>query len=184
MDRYAAEWHNQFIITHPCFDDKMSPASGGIRPASESSSSCPPHARDLDPLPDGSIVYWEHFGMMDKKDYQEKNYRKLQNYLANGIYPPHNLIVTFDGENMLIISLCFSISSHIWNILTATPGLSGITGTNLPPKDRESPSPPLLWAFVFRHMMSNAQSNGKLFANQFSCSLFWFASCHKCRTAR
>ena len=51
-------------------------------------------------LPDGSIVYWEHFGMMDKKDYQEKNYRKLQNYLANGIYPPHNLIMTFDGENM------------------------------------------------------------------------------------
>ena len=51
-------------------------------------------------LPDGSIVYWEHFGMMDKKDYQEKNYRKLQNYLANGIYPPHNMILTFDGENM------------------------------------------------------------------------------------
>ncbi len=51
-------------------------------------------------LPDGSIVYWEHFGMMDKKDYQEKNYRKMQNYLANGIYPPHNMILTFDGENM------------------------------------------------------------------------------------
>lgn len=51
-------------------------------------------------LPDGSIMYWEHFGMMDKKDYQEKNYRKLQNYLANSIYSPHNMILTFDGENM------------------------------------------------------------------------------------
>ncbi len=51
-------------------------------------------------LPDGSIVYWEHFGMMDKKDYQEENYRRLQKYLANGIYPPHNMIMTFDGENM------------------------------------------------------------------------------------
>ncbi len=51
-------------------------------------------------LPDGSIMYWEHFGMMDKKDYQEENYRRLQKYLANGIYPPHNMIMTFDGENM------------------------------------------------------------------------------------
>lgn len=50
--------------------------------------------------PDGSIIYWEHFGMMDKQDYQEKNYRKLQNYLANGIYPPHNMILTFDGDSM------------------------------------------------------------------------------------
>lgn len=51
-------------------------------------------------LPGGGIMYWEHFGMMDKSNYQEKNYRKLQNYLANGIYPPHNMIMTFDGDNM------------------------------------------------------------------------------------
>ena len=51
-------------------------------------------------LADGRTMYWEHFGMMDKKDYQEDNYRKLQLYLANGIYPPHNMIMTFDGEGL------------------------------------------------------------------------------------
>ena len=51
-------------------------------------------------LADGSIIYWEHFGMMDMEKYQRKNYMRLQDYLANGIYPPHNMILTFDGDNM------------------------------------------------------------------------------------
>jgi hypothetical protein len=28
-------------------------------------------------LPDGRVVYWEHFGRMDSSDYREKNYKKL-----------------------------------------------------------------------------------------------------------
>ncbi len=51
-------------------------------------------------LEDNSLMFWEHFGMMDKPEYQEKNYLRLQKYLSNGIYPPKNLILTFDGENM------------------------------------------------------------------------------------
>ena len=51
-------------------------------------------------LVDGSLVYWEHFGMMDDPEYRDKNYVRIQKYLANGIYPPKNLILTFDGEDM------------------------------------------------------------------------------------
>ena len=45
-------------------------------------------------LPDGTLIYWEHFGMMENPKYQEDNYRRLQKYLSNGIYPPKNLIMT------------------------------------------------------------------------------------------
>lgn len=62
-------------------------------------------------LKDGSLVYWEHLGMMDKPEYQKDNYERLKMYLANGIYPPKNLILTFDGENMPFDN------SAIWRII-------------------------------------------------------------------
>ena len=62
-------------------------------------------------LPDGTLIYWEHFGMMENPKYQEDNYRRLQKYLSNGIYPPKNLIMTFDGEKMPFDN------SAIWRII-------------------------------------------------------------------
>lgn len=51
-------------------------------------------------LSDGTLIYWEHLGMMDRPDYQRNNFEKMKKYLSNGIYPPKNLILTFDGDDM------------------------------------------------------------------------------------
>lgn len=50
-------------------------------------------------LPDGREIYLEHFGMMNDPAYREISYRKLTDYFHNGIYPPHNLIITMDGPD-------------------------------------------------------------------------------------
>ena len=50
-------------------------------------------------LPDGREIYLEHLGMMNDLAYREVNYRKLTDYFLNGIYPPHNLIITMDGPD-------------------------------------------------------------------------------------
>jgi len=49
-------------------------------------------------LPDGRIIYWEHFGRMDLKDYREKNYKRLTVYHFNQIFPPDNLIITMESQ--------------------------------------------------------------------------------------
>lgn len=49
-------------------------------------------------LPDGSVMYWEHFGRMDLPDYRQKNFKRLANYHYNGIYPPNNLIITMESH--------------------------------------------------------------------------------------
>lgn len=51
-------------------------------------------------LPDGEVIYWEHMGMWDNDEYKEDNIRKMTLYFQNGIYPPKNLILTFDGKEM------------------------------------------------------------------------------------
>lgn len=50
-------------------------------------------------LPDGRKIFWEHAGRMDKSGYRERHNRKMKLYYENGIYQPHNLIVTFDGPD-------------------------------------------------------------------------------------
>ena len=50
-------------------------------------------------LPDGTIIYWEHKGMLDNPEYVELDNERMQLYYINGIYQPHNLIVTSDGPN-------------------------------------------------------------------------------------
>ena len=50
-------------------------------------------------LPDRREIYLEHFGMMNDPAYREVNYRKLTDYFLNGIYPPHNLVITMDGPD-------------------------------------------------------------------------------------
>ena len=49
-------------------------------------------------LPDGRVIYWEHFGRMDSSEYREKNYKKLSVYHFNDIYPPANLIITMESR--------------------------------------------------------------------------------------
>ena len=37
--------------------------------------------------------------MMNDEGYRESSYRKMTDYFLNGIYPPHNLIITMDGPD-------------------------------------------------------------------------------------
>ena len=48
-------------------------------------------------LPDGTVIYWEHFGLLDKEIYRDEFKDKVPLYYDNNIYPPKNLIITMDG---------------------------------------------------------------------------------------
>ncbi len=48
----------------------------------------------------GEIYYWEHFGMMDDRKYQEKFYSKIEDYVSNGIIPGINLIITCETKEI------------------------------------------------------------------------------------
>lgn len=50
-------------------------------------------------FPSGFIVYWEHKGRLDDRNYMLRDIDKTQLYYHNGIFEPHNLIVTTDGPN-------------------------------------------------------------------------------------
>jgi len=45
------------------------------------------------------LFYWEHFGMMDKPSYVQKNNSRLQIYLSHDIIPGKNLIITYETSN-------------------------------------------------------------------------------------
>ena len=47
-------------------------------------------------LPDGRIIIWEHWGMLDKLTYCENNVEKLHTYHANHFVIGKNLIITQD----------------------------------------------------------------------------------------
>lgn len=49
-------------------------------------------------LPDRKI-YWEHKGLLSSPDYLESDALRTYIYHKNGIYQPHNLIVTCDGPS-------------------------------------------------------------------------------------
>lgn len=42
--------------------------------------------------------YWEHFGLMDEKEYCEKAIKKIESLGKNGIFPGKNLIMTFETK--------------------------------------------------------------------------------------
>lgn len=50
-------------------------------------------------LPDGSVLLWEHEGMMDTEKYRKRNLRKLMLYFRNGYYVPKNLIFTMESDD-------------------------------------------------------------------------------------
>ena len=45
------------------------------------------------------IVYWEHFGCMDNPEYARKACEKIMLYVANGIIPSIDLIITFETKD-------------------------------------------------------------------------------------
>lgn len=47
----------------------------------------------------GEIFYWEHVGRLDDPGYSVKVPGRLRLYINNGIYPDHNLILTFESGN-------------------------------------------------------------------------------------
>ncbi len=49
-------------------------------------------------LPDGTVIYWEHAGLMDNPGYRARHFEKIGLYYDNNIYEPKNLIVTMDGK--------------------------------------------------------------------------------------
>lgn len=49
-------------------------------------------------LPDGSIIIWEHFGILSKKDYCLRSAKKLNIFQLNGLVLGANLILTMDDN--------------------------------------------------------------------------------------
>lgn len=45
----------------------------------------------------GEKIIWEHFGMMDNKEYRDDNFKKIYTYLLNGYVIGDNLILTSDA---------------------------------------------------------------------------------------
>ena len=48
------------------------------------------------------VYYWEHFGMMDDKDYVNANIDKINEYARVGIIPGKNLIMTFETKDNVL----------------------------------------------------------------------------------
>ena len=46
----------------------------------------------------GEYYYWEHFGMMDEKEYRSQACNKIKLYCENGIIPSINLITTYETQ--------------------------------------------------------------------------------------
>ena len=46
----------------------------------------------------GDVIYWEHFGMMDHREYAKKAFAKLEYYQNYGIIPSINLITTYETK--------------------------------------------------------------------------------------
>lgn len=49
----------------------------------------------------GTYIYWEHAGMMNKADYRERHNLKMKHYEKEGITPWNNLIITYDMNDHL-----------------------------------------------------------------------------------
>ena len=44
----------------------------------------------------GKIFYWEHLGLMDKAEYRQDAWERLELYIYYGIIPTKNLILTYE----------------------------------------------------------------------------------------
>lgn len=53
----------------------------------------------LHPL-SGKFLYWEHFGLIDNKDYQKAYHAKMHHYISNQVYPSIHLITTYETNEV------------------------------------------------------------------------------------
>lgn len=44
----------------------------------------------------GEIFYWEHLGLIDKPEYRQDTWERLDLYISHGIIPTKNLILTYE----------------------------------------------------------------------------------------
>ena len=51
---------------------------------------------------DGKEIYWEHDGRMDDPEYAEKAVRKINSYIANGIFPGDKLIISYETASIVL----------------------------------------------------------------------------------
>ncbi|MBE5845984.1 MAG: hypothetical protein E7302_17825 [Butyrivibrio sp.] len=51
---------------------------------------------------DGKEIYWEHDGRMDDPEYAEKAVRKINSYIANGIFPGEKLIISYETSGVVL----------------------------------------------------------------------------------
>ena len=63
---------------------------------------------------DGSIIYWEHLGMISDKEYMCHNRRKFEDYEEYGIVPWRNLIITYGTEDGGINMKIVDAMIHGW----------------------------------------------------------------------
>jgi len=122
MSEELLEWQNAPYTTNPLFPEALvcrTKANLFVRSKSEAmiasilfSKKIPFHYEELLSLgeipyyPDftikhpltGEIYYWEHLGMVDKPEYAQRNYFKLQNYAMHGIILGVNLIITYETK--------------------------------------------------------------------------------------
>lgn len=47
----------------------------------------------------GKVYVWEHFGLVNNKEYLNQQLKKITRYIESGIVPWDNLIITFDDAN-------------------------------------------------------------------------------------
>lgn len=47
----------------------------------------------------GEVFIWEHFGLLDKSDYQKNMLGKLHTYVSNNILPGIHLITTYETQD-------------------------------------------------------------------------------------
>ena len=55
---------------------------------------------------DAKIFYWEHEGMLDTEKYANKNVRKINGYIKDGIIPGDKLILTFETSEIPVDIEC------------------------------------------------------------------------------
>lgn len=62
---------------------------------------------------DGKIFYWEHCGMMDDPKYRKRNTERISDYEKVGIVPWDNLIITYDRDGSIDLSLAEAIARTV-----------------------------------------------------------------------
>lgn len=57
----------------------------------------------------GGLFFWEHAGMMDQPNYEQRHQSRMMDYRSIGIVPWKNLIVTYEHNNVLNMGMVDAI---------------------------------------------------------------------------